>query len=153
MSKNTSERVNYSSGLPTEPLRGYSRAVRSGDHLFISATAPINERGDVVGPGDPYTQTKYVIQILRQILKDAGFQMEDVVRTRMYVTQLSSWNDYARAHREGFEKIRPASSIIEVAKLMDSRSMVEIEAEAVLMSTLSHTHSIAITEKKGEEEE
>lgn len=148
MPDNIEERINYSSGLPTEPLRGFSRAVRSGPHLYISATAPISEKGEVVGIGDPYIQTKYIIQILRQILREAGFEMSDVVRTRMYVTQLSSWNDYARAHREAFEKIRPASSIIEVSRLMDARSLVEIEAEAIKMSRLQQTQSIALSENK-----
>ena len=150
MSSTAISRINYSSGLHTEPLRGFSRAVLAGDHLFVSATAPINEKGEVVGVGDPYVQTRYVLQIIRDILRNAKFSMADVVRTRMYVTQMSSWNDYARAHCEVFDSIRPASSIIEVSRFMDSRYLVEIEADAIAGLHQSPAQKIMIREKQDE---
>ena len=124
-------RINFSSGSPHEPLRGYSRAVQIGDQLWISGTTAITEKGDVVAPGDPYEQTKYVVNIIRSILTSAGLQLSDVVRTRLFITNVARWDDYARAHREAFEKIRPASSIVQVAKLVDARLVLEMEVDAV----------------------
>ena len=127
----TKERVNFASRSPWEPLRGYSRAVRVGEVLYVSGTTAIADGGAVVGAGDAYEQTRYVISILRKILASAGFKMSDVVRTRLYITNMAKWDEYARAHREVFEKIRPASSIVQVTKLVDPRLMLEMEAEAV----------------------
>lgn len=133
MSKEPSlRRVNIASGSAWEPLRGYSRAVRVGDHLYISGTTATDEKGDVVASGDPYLQTKYVIGFIKNILIHQGFKLSDVVRTRMYVTNLNHWEDYARAHREAFEIIRPASSIVQVSRLTDPRLLVEMEADAIL---------------------
>lgn len=126
------ERTNISSGTAWEPLRGYSRAVRMGDTLFISGTTAINDRGEVAGIGDHYYQTQYIIGVMKRIVEGAGFRLSDVVRTRLYVTDMSMWKRYARAHHEAFEKIRPASSIVEVSRLTDPRLLVEMEAEAVL---------------------
>ncbi|MCB0352236.1 MAG: hypothetical protein KDD64_01890 [Bdellovibrionales bacterium] len=125
------ERTNFYSGLASEPLRGFARAVRVQDNLFISGTTAVNEKGDVVGIGDPYLQTKFVIQNVRNILREAEFRMQDVVRTRLFVTDLTNWKFFARAHREAFEKIRPASSIVQVQRLSDVRFLVEMEVDAI----------------------
>jgi len=132
MTENPHTRINFASGSLWEPLRGYSRAVKVGDSLFISGTTATDSGGDVVGVGDAYEQTKYIIRTINHILKEAGFKPSDLVRTRLYVTDMSKWKDYARAHREAYEKIRPASSIVQVTKLVDPRLMIEMEAEAVL---------------------
>jgi enamine deaminase RidA (YjgF/YER057c/UK114 family) len=105
--------------------------VRVGDNLFISGTTAMTESGEVVGLGDAYEQTRYVIDFIKRILSRAGFQPSDVVRTRLFVTRLARWEDYARAHREGFGDVRPASSIIEVSRLVDPRFMVEMEVDAL----------------------
>jgi enamine deaminase RidA (YjgF/YER057c/UK114 family) len=125
------KRVNFSSGVPWEPLRGYSRAVKVGDHLYISGTTALAAGGEVVGGSDAYEQTKFVLGIIRKILSKAEFQLSDVVRTRLYVTNIARWDEYARAHSEVFDKIRPASSIVQVSKLVDPRLLVEMEAEAI----------------------
>ena len=126
------ERLNIASGSLWEPLRGYSRAVKVGDRLFISGTTAKDPVGEVVGAGDAYAQTRYVIKIITNVLRTAGFKVSDVVRTRLFVTDMSQWKEYARAHREVFETVRPASSIVQVSKLVDPRLMIEMEAEAIL---------------------
>ncbi|MBX7144202.1 MAG: RidA family protein [Oligoflexia bacterium] len=125
------ERYNIASGSPWEPLRGYSRAVLAGDHLFISGTTAVDARGEVFAPGDAYQQTKYILNKVRDILECARFSISDVVRTRLFVTNMAHWDDYARAHREVFETIRPASSIVQVSKLVDPRLMIEMEVDAL----------------------
>jgi enamine deaminase RidA (YjgF/YER057c/UK114 family) len=125
-------RTNFASGSPFEPLRGYSRAVRVGDQLFISGTTAMTAKGDVAAPGDAYLQTKAVLATVRNILTTGGFTLADVVRTRLFVTNMVKWEDYARAHREVFEKIRPASSMVQVAKLVDPRLVIEMEVDAIL---------------------
>jgi enamine deaminase RidA (YjgF/YER057c/UK114 family) len=125
------ERVNFATRSPWEPLRGYSRAVRVGDHLFISGTTAVAAGGSVIGIGDPYEQTRYVIGLVKEILAASGFRITDVVRTRLFVTNMAKWDDYARAHREAFETIRPASSIVQVSKLVDPRLLLEMEVDAV----------------------
>jgi len=124
-------RFNLSSRSPWEPLRGYSRAVRVGDHLFISGTTAIDRNGEVIGVGDPYAQTRFIIERVRQILGRVDFSLDDVVRTRLFVTQMGRWDEYARAHREAFELIRPASSIVQVTKLVDPRLLIEMEVDAI----------------------
>lgn len=128
-------RTNIASGSPFEPLRGYSRAVQVGDALYISGTTAMNANGDVVAPGDPYQQTKHILTSIRSILTSRNFQMSDVVRTRLFVTNIARWDDYARAHREVFEHVRPASSLVQVVKLVDPRLVVEIEVEALRGAT------------------
>ena len=127
----THKRINYATGVAWEPLRGYSRAVCVDNVLYISGTTAIGEDGEVVGPGDAYEQTSYVLRVVRKILRAAGYTLDDVVRTRLFVTDMSQWKKYARAHREMFENIRPASSIVEVSRLMDPRLVLEMEVEAV----------------------
>jgi enamine deaminase RidA (YjgF/YER057c/UK114 family) len=124
-------RTNILSGSPLEPLRGYSRAVQVGNHLSISGTTAMNSKGDVAKPGEAYEQTRYVLSIIKSVLMSRGFSLADVVRTRLFVTNISRWEDYARAHREVFEAIRPASSMVQVVKLVDPRLVVEVEADAI----------------------
>jgi len=124
-------RTNILSRSPLEPLRGYSRAVQVGDHLYISGTTAMNAKGDVTAPGDAYEQTKNILSSIRSILTSRGFSMQDVVRTRLFVTNIAKWEDYARAHREFFENVRPASSMVQVVKLVDPRLVVELEVDAI----------------------
>lgn len=125
------ERINFSSKSVWEPLRGYSRAVQVGEQLFISGTTAVDAKGEVIAPNEPYEQTRFVINRIREILSSAGFKISDVVRTRLFVTNLSRWEDYAKAHRDAFETIRPASSIVQVARLVDPRLTIEMEVEAI----------------------
>lgn len=136
------ERHNYASGSPWEPLRGFSRAVRVGENLYISGTTAMTASGEVVAAGDAYEQTKYVISTIKKILSSAGFSPSDVVRTRLYVTDISKWDDYARAHREAFERIRPASSLVQVTKLVDPRLLLEMEVDAIRGCELVDSHII-----------
>lgn len=124
------ERINYSTKSPFEPLRGYSRAVQVGDTLYVSGTTAMNSHGEVIAAGDAYQQARYVIGRLRKILQMTGFTVNDVISTRMFVTNISRWEEFARAHREAFEIVRPASSIVQVSKLVDSRMMLEMELVA-----------------------
>jgi enamine deaminase RidA (YjgF/YER057c/UK114 family) len=107
-----------------------------GDHLMISGTTALASSGEVIGAADAYLQTRNVLAKIRKILASAGFTIHDVVRTRMFVTNISYWKEYARAHREVFENVRPASAIVQVAKLVDPRLLVEIEVEAIRGLTL-----------------
>ena len=132
----TQERQNISTGTPWEPLIGYSRAVRTGNLIFVSGTTAIDIKGDVLAPSDPYEQTKKVIDTIRQSLEQAGARLSDVVRTRMFVTDLAQWKAYALAHREAFGDIRPANTFVQVARLIDPRMMIEMEADAVLGFTV-----------------
>jgi enamine deaminase RidA (YjgF/YER057c/UK114 family) len=117
-----------------EPYVGYSRAVRVGDHVFVSGTVATNENGELVAPGDPYAQTIQVLENLKRALERAGSSMADVVRTRMFVTDISQWKAYGRAHGEYFRDIRPVTSMIEVKGLIDPSLMIEIEADALIIT-------------------
>jgi enamine deaminase RidA (YjgF/YER057c/UK114 family) len=128
--KDELNRTNIASGSPFEPLRGYSRAVRLGDHLFISGTTAMSNQGDVAHPGDAYRQTKAILATIRNLLTKSGFNVSDVVRTRLYVTNIVAWEEYARAHQEFFGSVLPASSIVQVAKLVDPRLVIEMELDA-----------------------
>ncbi len=135
-------RTNILSRSPFEPLRGYSRAVQVGDHLFVSGTTAMNHKGEVTAPGEAYEQTKSVLIAIRAILTSRGFSMQDVVRTRLFVTNMSKWEDYARAHREFFETIRPASSMVQVVKLVDPRLVVELEVDAIRGASMQDVATI-----------
>jgi len=126
------KRENISSGTPWEPLVGYSRAVKAGNFIYVSGTASVDTEGNIIGLNDPYIQTKTVISLIRKSLEKAGAELSDVVRTRMFVSDMSRWKEYAEAHREAFKKIRPATTFIEVARLLDKRMLIEMEAEAII---------------------
>jgi enamine deaminase RidA (YjgF/YER057c/UK114 family) len=111
---------------------GYSRAVRVGNHVSVSGTVGVSAQGDVVGPGDPYLQARRALEIIREALERAGASMNDVVRTRMFVTDISRWQEVGRAHGEVFSTIRPATSMIEVSSLISPEYLVEIEADAIV---------------------
>ncbi len=119
----------FTTGAPWESVVGYSRAVRLGDVLEISGTVAADENG-VVAKGDHYGQTKFILEKIGKVLKDAGFSFEDVVRTRMFVTDISQWEQIGRAHGEVFHTIKPATSMVEVSRLIDDDYLVEVEVTA-----------------------
>jgi enamine deaminase RidA (YjgF/YER057c/UK114 family) len=126
------ERRLISSGSPYEPVIGFSRAVRVGDTVYVSGTVAWGEDGNPVGEGDVYGQAKQTLRNIEQALAKAGASLNDVVRTRIYLTDISRWEDAGRAHGEAFANVRPASSMVEVSRLADPWMLVEIEAVAVI---------------------
>ena len=126
------ERRRVFSSSPYEPLIGFSRAVRVGDTVYVSGTVAWGPDGQLVGRGDVYAQARQAIANIEAALKEAGASLRDVVRTRVYLTDISRWEEAARAHREAFADVRPASSMIEVSRLASLEMLVEIEAVAVV---------------------
>ncbi len=128
------ERQNISSGAPWEGTVGYSRAVRVGQWVVVAGTTAVDENGQTICPGDPYGQTRTILQKIEQALKEAGANLNDVVRTRMFVTQIGDWQEIGRAHGEFFATIRPAATMVEVNRLISPDLLVEIEVDALCAS-------------------
>lgn len=126
------EREKYSSGAKWESIVGYSRAVKVGSRIYVTGTTATNENSEVVGVGDAYAQAVQTIKNIEKALKTLGATLENVVRTRMFVTDISRWEEYGRAHGEFFGEIMPATTMVEVSKLIDPQMLIEIEADAEL---------------------
>lgn len=126
------ERVLYSSGTQWEKLVGYSRAVKVGNVVEVTGTVAVDENNNVVGGNSAYEQTRFVIQKIESVLEKAGASLKDVVRTRMFVTDISRWEEYGKAHGEFFKDIRPCSTMIEVSKLIAPGYLIEIEVSAIV---------------------
>jgi len=128
------ERKTVSSGSPWEPIVGYSRAVRVGAHVFVAGTTGTDAEGQLVAPGDLVTQTRVSLGKIQAALEELGARLTDVVRTRIYVTDIDHWELVARVHGELFGSIRPATSMVEVRRLISPDILVEIEADAIVLS-------------------
>lgn len=127
-----SDRSNYSSGTPWESIAGYSRAVRVGNIIEVAGTTAVDAEGQVVGAGDIGEQTDYIFNKIRNALNDAGSKMSDVIRTRMYLTDINDWEAVARVHGDIFSDIKPVSTLVEVSGLIDKELLIEIEVSAVV---------------------
>ena len=127
-----SKRLNISSGVKWEDIIGYSRAVKIGNVIEVAGTTALNEEGNLVGPHDPYEQTRYIITKIEKVLISAGSTLADIVRTRIFTTDISRWEEIGKAHGEFFREIKPASTMVEVSSLINSGMLVEIEATVII---------------------
>ena len=127
------KRENFSSGAKWEDIVGYSRAVRIGNVVEVTGTVALNDDNELVGANDAYEQTKFIIQKIEKVLERAGASLKDVVRTRMFVTDISRWEEYGKAHAEFFKDIKPCTSMVEVSKLIAPEYLLEIEATAIIL--------------------
>ncbi|MGM9988593.1 MAG: RidA family protein [Bacillaceae bacterium] len=125
------DRKQVFTGAPWESVVGYCRAIRIGDKIEVAGTTAMNN-GEVVGEGNPYEQTKFILQTIEKALNELGVELSDVVRTRMFVTDISKWEEIGRAHGEFFKDIQPVATMVEVMALIDPRLLVEIEVEAIV---------------------
>ena len=132
--KRSLQRYTYATGSPWEPIVGYSRAIRVGSTVHVSGSTATDAQGAVVGVGDAYVQTLQALRKVERALVRAGATLRDVVRTRIYVTNIALWQDIGRAHRELLGDVRPACTMVQVAALVDPAMLVEIEAEAIVSS-------------------
>ncbi|MBE7173352.1 MAG: RidA family protein [Williamsia sp.] len=129
------QRVNYASGAHWEEIIGYSRAVKMGNLIEVTGTVAIDENGQVVGKDSVYEQSRYILQKIEKMLGRADAAMKDVIRTRMYITDISRWEELGRAHCEFFKDIKPCTTMVEVSRLISPDYLVEIEATAILHNT------------------
>jgi enamine deaminase RidA (YjgF/YER057c/UK114 family) len=127
------ERTNYSTGAKWEDIVGYSRAVKVGNMVFVTGTVAVNAGGELVGGDDAYLQTKFILEKIQEVLERAGASLQDVVRTRLFVTDISRWEEYGRAHGEVFGTIKPCTTMVEVSKLIAPEYLIEIEADAIIV--------------------
>ena len=126
------ERTNYSSGAKWEEIVGYSRAVKMGNTVEVTGTVAADENSVLIGKNDAYAQTKFIIEKIERVLKQAGASLKDVVRTRMFVTDISRWEEYGKAHGEFFKEIKPCTTMVEVKALIAPEYLIEIEATAII---------------------
>jgi enamine deaminase RidA (YjgF/YER057c/UK114 family) len=126
------ERQKYFSGTKWESVVGYSRAIKVGERIYVTGTTATDESGAIVGPGDAYAQTVQAIRNIERALVALGASLEHVVRTRMFVTDISRWEEYGRAHGEFFSEVMPCATMVEVSKLVDPDMLIEIEVDAEL---------------------
>lgn len=126
------QKQHYFSGAKWEPIVGYSRAIRIGNQILVTGTTATNEQGEIVGVDDAYAQTVQVIRNIEKALHALGAELEHVVRTRMFVTDIARWEEFGRAHGEFFRDVRPCATMVEVRRLIDDRMLIEIEADAVI---------------------
>ncbi|HEY0679250.1 MAG TPA: RidA family protein [Chitinophagaceae bacterium] len=126
------DRINYTSGAKWEDIVGYSRAVRMGNIVEVTGTVAVDDNNEVVGVGDAYEQTVFIIKKIEKVLHKAGATLEHVIRTRMFVTDISRWEEYGKAHGEFFSNIRPCTTMVEISRLIGPEYLIEIEATAIV---------------------